>query len=187
MKEEDNNKIKAYRYTDIEDQTMVTHGPKRRLITATELAELPEPPLSEQIKIFQRREQQQREQEQELQSRISPAKLSNIRKELLKQYRSSTDNYPDIKKVALSEETSWWWSQEELFSRGHTFWQKFEELANSDSGIVDHAKLEQALTTSNKKFFPSAGDVLLMIEIMLRTGKVIEVGFHKYIKKDQGV
>jgi hypothetical protein len=50
MKEEDNNKIKAYPYMDIEDQTMVTYAPKRRLIiTATELAELPESSLSEQI------------------------------------------------------------------------------------------------------------------------------------------
>jgi hypothetical protein len=52
--------------------------------------------------------------------------------------------------------------------------------SGSSHDIVDHAKLQQALI-SNNRFF--SGDALLMIESMLRTGKIIEVGFHKYKKR----
>jgi hypothetical protein len=173
-------------YTDIEDQTKVTHGPKLILTTATEQMKLPEPPLSEQIKIIQKREQEQLEQQQEQrQSQISLGKISNIRKEQLEQHH--TNSYPDIKKVALSGTS---WSEEEFCCRADTFWQKFEELladaaddVDGDDGTVDQTKLQQALIASNKKFFASAGDVLLMIELMLRTGNIVEVGFHKYIKR----
>jgi hypothetical protein len=142
------NKVYAYHYpyTDIEDQTMVTHGPKRRLITATELAELPEPPLSEQEKIIQHREQQwQRQQEQEQQSQISSSNFFNIKKEW-EWHRK--DYYPDMKKVALSEETGW--SQEELSSRADTFLHCFEELAydGAGNGTVDHNRLQKALSTN---------------------------------------
>jgi hypothetical protein len=57
-----NNKIKeeAYSpYTDIEDQTKVTHGPKVTITTATSAMELPPPQLSEQERINNRRRLQQ--------------------------------------------------------------------------------------------------------------------------------
>jgi hypothetical protein len=127
--------------------------------------------------------------------RVHKDELELEEKKKLQQQRlssnsSNDNNYPDIKKVALSETS--WWSQEELSSRADTFWQSFEELAydyGAGDGTVDHTKLQKALiksssnSSSKKRYFATAGYVLLMIEIMLRTGKIIEVGFHKYKKR----
>jgi hypothetical protein len=139
-------------YTDIENQKMVTSG--RRLNISILLPKVMDiPPLSEQQK-----------------AEAEEALYINTNK----------------KKVALiCSETGW--SEEEFYSRADTFFQSFEELAAVDNdvvvgGVVDYTKLVQALTSANKKFFSSAGDVLFMIEIMLRTGKIVEVGFHKYKK-----
>jgi hypothetical protein len=41
-----------------------------------------------------------------------------------------------------------------------------DDDGDGNDGIVDHTRLQQALIASNKKFFSSSGDVLLMIEIM---------------------
>jgi hypothetical protein len=84
--------------------------------------------------------------------------------------------------------------REEFFGRVKIFWQKFGELlmaascntssaasgVGDDGIVVDHAKLQQALISTGMFF---SGIALLMIEIMLRTGKIVEVGFHKYQKR----
>ena len=122
--------------------------------------------------------------------RVHKDELELEEKKKLQQQRlssnsSNDNNYPDIKKVALSETS---WSLEELFSRSDTFWQSFEELeyddgAGAGDGTVDHNRLQKALIKSNKKYFATSGDVLLMVEIMLRTGNIVETSFHKYRKR----
>jgi hypothetical protein len=143
---------------------MVTHGPKVRLTTAPAKVEIPPSPLSEQ--------------EAEEKKRL----LSS----------SDDNNYPDIRKVALSETS---WTLEEFCSRADHFWHCFYELVYDEDGAVvgdgtvDHNRLQKALikssssSSSKKKYFATTGDVLLIIELMLRTGKIIEVGFHKYKKR----
>jgi hypothetical protein len=61
------------------------------------------------------------------------------------------------------------------------FWQRFEELAKENNGgSVDHAKLQSSLVSSNRFF---VGDAQHAIEQMIKSGKIIEVGFHKYKKR----
>jgi MoxR-like ATPase len=62
------------------------------------------------------------------------------------------------------------------------FWERFEELAsqNNDVGIVDHTKLQASLVSSDRFH---VGDARLIIEEMVKAGKIIEVDFHKYKKK----
>jgi hypothetical protein len=71
-------------------------------------------------------------------------------------------------------------------NRDKIFWQRFNKLAKQDQsgkGIVDHDELQRELVSSNKFFM---GDAELMIEDMLKAGKIIAVDFKKYIlRKDQ--
>jgi hypothetical protein len=54
------------------------------------------------------------------------------------------------------------------------------ESQSNDGGVVEHSKLQSSLVSSNGFF---VGDAQLIIEEMVKAGKIIEVDFHKYIKK----
>jgi hypothetical protein len=61
------------------------------------------------------------------------------------------------------------------------FWDVFDELSkddnNSNCGLVDYENLRSRLISTGKFF---AGDAVLMIEHMERTGQIEETGFHLY-------
>ena len=53
------------------------------------------------------------------------------------------------------------------------FWRIFEELANSCNGLVAYDKLQERLISTGKCF---AGDAVLMIEYMMKSGKIEQIG-----------
>ena len=58
------------------------------------------------------------------------------------------------------------------------FWRIYDELENaSDKGTVGGTELKARLVSCNKFF---VGDAVLIIERMVRTGKIRTVGFDKY-------
>ena len=100
----DNNDIIIKAYTDIENQSKVTHACRRYII-------LPPPKIE-----------------------LSPLPLSEQEAEEKKQRLLSNDNnYPDIRKVALSETS---WSLEEFCSRADHFWHCFYELVYDEDVLL---------------------------------------------------
>jgi hypothetical protein len=60
------------------------------------------------------------------------------------------------------------------------FWQRFDVLEKeSDNKLVDHQVLKESLVSSGKFY---VGDAHYRIEDKVKSGKIIEVGFHKYKK-----
>ena len=60
------------------------------------------------------------------------------------------------------------------------FWQRFDELEKeSDDKLVDHQDTKESLVSSGKFY---VGDAHHRIEDKVKSGKIIEVGFHKYKK-----
>jgi hypothetical protein len=60
------------------------------------------------------------------------------------------------------------------------FWQRFDELEKeSDNKLVDHQILKESLVSSGKFY---VGDAHKRIESMIKSGRIIEISFHKYKK-----
>ena len=60
------------------------------------------------------------------------------------------------------------------------FWQRFDELEKeSDDKLVDHQILKESLVSSGKFY---VGDAHKRIESMIKSGRIIEISFHKYKK-----
>jgi hypothetical protein len=61
------------------------------------------------------------------------------------------------------------------------FWHVFEELSNHGNGLVDYYNLQERLLSTGKFY---AGDAVLMIEHMEKSGKIEQTGdYHVYRKK----
>jgi hypothetical protein len=65
------------------------------------------------------------------------------------------------------------------------FLERFEELAgNNKERIVDHKGLKSALVSSGKFF---VGEAQFAIEQMLKSGKIVEIGFQKYKRGEESI
>lgn len=64
------------------------------------------------------------------------------------------------------------------YDKESIFFKVFEELSKeNDNGLVDYEKLRLRLISTGKFF---AGDAVIIIEQMVRTGKIVETSFHLY-------
>jgi SepF-like predicted cell division protein (DUF552 family) len=65
------------------------------------------------------------------------------------------------------------------------FLERFEELArNNKEKIVNHKELKSALVSSGKFF---VGEAQFAIEQMLKSGKIVEIGFQKYKRGEESI
>ena len=64
------------------------------------------------------------------------------------------------------------------YDKESIFFKVFEELSKENgNGLVDYEKIRLRLISTGKFF---AGDAVIIIEQMVRTGKIVETSFHLY-------
>jgi hypothetical protein len=65
-----------------------------------------------------------------------------------------------------------------------TFWRVFKELANANNGLVSYYNLQERLISTGKL---DAGESVLMIEHMEKTGKIEKTGDYNMYKIGKSV
>jgi DNA replicative helicase MCM subunit Mcm2 (Cdc46/Mcm family) len=95
--------------------------------------------------------------------------------------RSDSDENVDYNKQANNQLYSILTDPSADLHHQQIFWQRFDELEKeSDNKLVDHQILKESLVSSGKFY---VGDAHKCIESMVRLGRIIQVGFHKYKRK----
>jgi hypothetical protein len=93
-------------------------------------------------------------------------------------YRSDSDEHTDYNKQSNNQLYSIITDPSAEKNVDDVFWQRFDELEKeSDDKLVDHQVLKESLVSSGKFY---VGDAHYCIENMVKSGKIIQVGFHKY-------
>jgi MCM AAA-lid domain len=95
--------------------------------------------------------------------------------------RSDSDEHIDYSKQANNQSYSILTCPSAEKNVDDVFWQRFDELEKeSDYKLVDHQILKENIVSSGKFY---VGDAHHYIENMVKSGKIIEVGFDKYKKR----